>query len=125
MTTTVRSGLTREQVDALKASCGEAFVYSGPIIENPADEPFRVLAGKAADYIREHGWCQFSYEQPTGQVCIIGAITSATTPFDISEELRGYLHDVLGTHGTLWNDLAGRTESEVLGVLDAISEGWL
>jgi hypothetical protein len=92
------------------------------------DEPFRILAGKAADYIREHGWCQFSCEQPTGQVCMTGAINRSSfepPPFDISEELRGYLQDVLRTNGTLWNDLEGRTESEVLGVLDAISEGWL
>jgi hypothetical protein len=87
-------------------------------------EPFRVLAGKAADYIREHGWCQGEFKSPTGAVCLIGATQAVPTGGAAYYDLCYHLYQAIGLRSD-WNDHPDRAESEVLGVLDAISEGWL
>jgi hypothetical protein len=101
---------------------------------NP-EEPFRLLAGKAADYIRElaaanaggTGWCQGRDTRDGGaRVCMMQAAISRNGGRRVAyEELRDHLRFVLHDEATYWNDHPDRTESEVLGVLDAISEGWL
>jgi hypothetical protein len=88
----------------------------------------RALAGAAGDYIASYGWCQFSYRQDNGRVCLTGAINRSAFepyPFARSEELRGYLADALGREATPWNDDPSRTQGEVVGVLYAVEEGWL
>jgi hypothetical protein len=93
--------------------------------------PFRILAGKAADYIREHGWTQHVAEEADGRACLIHAMLQARARMDTKElayrRLREHFADFAlgGSMTSIWNDHPDRTESEVLGVLDAISEGWL
>jgi hypothetical protein len=96
----------------------------------PADaddklEPMRALAGSAADYIREYGWCQGVSTDAHGRVCLIGAKNWVADTLEAGRALTNHLCSVLPSHPLVWNDDPDRTESEVVGVLDAISEGWL
>jgi hypothetical protein len=90
-------------------------------------EPFRILAGKAADYIRKHGWCHGSSSNESGAVCPgeAGWIEKKDFPPGTFTDLAHYMWNALGSTIAEWNDHPSRTASEVVGVLDAISEGWL
>jgi hypothetical protein len=92
---------------------------------NAKTEPFRQLAGRAADYIREHGWCQGASMDAHGRVCLIGAKNWVADTLEAGRALTNHLCSVLPSHPLVWNDDPDRAESEVVGVLDAISEGWL
>lgn len=103
-------------------------------------EAARILR-EAADYIREHGWCQDSLSSPSGRVCAIGAIKSVTMP-DIRD---GWADDARHTtvvfgrfvyrryndvdwsgfgHVPDWNDTPGRTKEEVISALNDCA-AWL
>jgi hypothetical protein len=85
----------------------------------------RSIAGRAADYINQHGWCQGTYHSyETGQVCMIGAIDEAAGGCN-RDDLSEYLHGVLLVHPPAWNDDPDRTQADVTGVLYAVEEGWL
>ena len=72
----------------------------------------------AAEYIRAHGWCQFSSygsSDPQSSACIVGALWRVTQ----SHERTKRLTDRLGVpHLIRWNDTRGRTVDEVLDLLE-------
>ena len=104
-------------------------------------EQVKADAKAAANYIREHGWCQKNFELPGGQCCALGArnavVFGKCDPWDLdptpeqcreATEMRiafmseagidPYLSDI-----TTWNDEPGRTKEEVLAVFDRIANG--
>jgi hypothetical protein len=93
------------------------------VSELPAEA--RLLAGRAGDYIEKHGWAQATFEAPTGAVCMTGAINRSGSFFRDEFALKSHLVDVLDVHPMGWNDEPGRTQSDVVGVLYAVEEGWL
>lgn len=74
----------------------------------------------AADYIREHGWCQGTMMSLGGQVCIFGALTAVLGGRMLSA--RAFLDKALGMPAHWWNDAPGRTKEEVIAKLEEI--GW-
>lgn len=91
-------------------------------------------ARAAADYIREHGWCQYDEINERGEVCMNGAMFMACgyeAPFSAEADTPGRaLYDAclivsgLGLGGALgckFNDTPGRTKEEVLAVFDRIA----
>lgn len=77
----------------------------------------------AARYIEEHGWCQGSWSQPDGSVCLWGALRAIVVGDHGSfsredwEPLAERLP--LGKFAAAWNDEPGRTEAEVIAALRA------
>lgn len=72
----------------------------------------------AANYIRKHGWCQWTSETEDGRVCIAGAFgrTFGLNYDTTGDVLRNYLCvDSLSA----WNDALGRTVDQVLSALEA------
>ncbi len=97
-------------------------------------EEWRQDALAAAQYIREHGWCQgVTRIVPTGAVCIIGAIDAATgfewdgnnSPPERTNRCTSAVAERLGDGHTMsiaqWNDERGRTVGEVIAALEAIA----
>ena len=79
-------------------------------------------ARAAADYIREHGWCQNVLESD-GRVCMYGAIERIAPEHDnrsrmLIEALRENVPEYLIAQ---FNDASGRTKEEVLEVFDKIA----
>ena len=76
----------------------------------------------AADYIREHGWCQHTYRTQAG-VCVLGAIYALGLSPARMNDVAGLLCTELGVLGIgNWNDAPGRTKEQVLARLEEI--GW-
>ena len=80
----------------------------------------------AADYIGEHGWCQFDICDDFGRVCALGAIARVTTDsmYSVFERLDRYMALLKPrTSGARapgiveWNDMVGRTQEEVVALL--------
>lgn len=98
--------------------------------ETPAslDEVGRVLM-KAAEIIRERGWCQNRFEDSAGRVCAMGALkVAAGMPADImgavlppaAFKARDRLQNHLNGRGPhKWNDDADRTADEVIAALES------
>ncbi len=83
-------------------------------------EQVRKDAKAAADYIREHGWCQGTFVNKNGCVCAGGAINRAC--IRDSHLLYDAFDSEIGTTNTFgWNDTPGRTKEEVLAVFDKIA----
>jgi hypothetical protein len=81
-------------------------------------------ATSAADYIREHGWCQHQWENASGSVCLKGAASKATDCDLLRHTPLIYaLRETIGIPEGLsdWNDTPGRTKEEVLAVFDKIA----
>lgn len=90
---------------------------------------------RAAGVIAERGWCQGSYEDHDGRVCLMGSVAKAVeAPFD------RILHEPLGWEVDLalnaainassmmqwktnedWNDFAGRDAREVVDLLEGVA----
>jgi hypothetical protein len=89
---------------------------------------------KAAEVLETRGWCQYTYEAPSGEVCAIGAVRTAVWGAPllmcVSREIvqedyskaNGALK-ALADHvnfqywpeiGAFWNDAPGRTKEEVI-----------
>lgn len=96
----------------------------------PVDEIGERLL-KAAQIIRERGWCQGSLHLPSGEVCAVGAIEAACEDdglSDIQMEAQSRLTDhVYGqpairddklVYVARWNDYPGRTAEEVIRALE-------
>lgn len=78
----------------------------------------------AAQYIREHGWCQYTTETVDGRVCAMGAIYRAVSP-----PVSLYVSPAAGPVQILghylgvefigeWNDRPERTAEEVIAALE-------
>jgi hypothetical protein len=85
----------------------------------------RELAGRAGDYINQHGWHQSEYENEHGSVCLLGAVYRVSFRDEPRRELKSHLHSALKDWTSGWNDDPGRTQADVVGVLYAVEEGWL
>ena len=98
-------------------------------------EQVRKDAKAAADYIREHGWCQGEFVNKKGACCMAGARNAvtignpqgthspylkdgATRELALREAVNNELFD---TWTVPWNDTPGRTKEEVLEVFDRIA----
>ena len=97
------------------------FVEAKPEVEL---EPWRVVLLEAAQYIREHGWCQGTISTDDGRVCAIGALsaayeaafhhrgceiaTTAMEHLDATLARKGHLPDIVK-----FNDAPGRTAEDV------------
>lgn len=83
-------------------------------------EQVRKDAKAAADYIREHGWCQGITRNEKGGVCMYGASEfcgAACGGVYLDEAVR----EEIGMCVAGWNDKPGRTKEEVLAVFDRIA----
>lgn len=97
---------------------------------------------KMAELLMEHGWCQGTYEDTEGRLCVMGAFLRTlelddTWPVDDEWETPYYLGlqafersispEMGGQAGELWdaadwNDRPGRTRDEVVARLRQV--GW-
>ncbi len=82
----------------------------------------------AADYIREHGWCQGVAVDYEGRVCIEGALAKTIRSETIRYDPGRLVNARMGLYGTgmipstyspsEWNDKRGRKVDEVLDLLE-------
>ena len=93
-------------------------------VKTKAKTPEGILRA-AARYIRKHGWYQGDLvDDETGAVCLYGAVYAVVTgspdTYSSSASIVGdLLRQRTGVHyPDEWNDEAGRTEAEVLAVLE-------
>jgi len=88
------------------------------------------LCLRAADVIRERGWCQETCMDEKGSVCLLGALLTADGIDLLAAEVVScsYLERVTEraierhiNHDSVpgWNDKEGRTVEEVIAVLEA------
>jgi len=93
-------------------------------VEAPAKklEPYQEHLLAAAQYIREHGWCQNSLRNHRGNVCVLGAIVYAGVP--INSPAMQKLREVIGRKEiAAWNNSMFRTEKQVLAALEKAAQG--
>lgn len=75
---------------------------------------------QAADYINQYGWCQGTFKNEQGQVCIVGALGAVTQQYKsihIYSQMRLKITKLIGCGATIWNDVPGRTKDEVVAML--------
>jgi hypothetical protein len=90
----------------------------------PADKPVELdetgkVLMRAAEIVRERGWCQLDYEDDQGRVCAAGALYAASGdewPYVAMGRRR--LAASLGRAVETWNDVPGRTKEEVIEALE-------
>lgn len=79
-------------------------------------------AKAAAEYMREHGWCQGTLQNEQGQCCANGAMDKAIPSVTRFIDVQNAFYRELGIKSvTDWNDKPGRTQEEVLAVFDRIA----
>ncbi len=83
--------------------------------------PEKRILLKAADILREYGWCQDAIEHPDGRRCALGAIAMAARVLGLKE----YFHAERAMEKMLpnetvpsWNDAPGRTAEEVIEAME-------
>ncbi len=81
-------------------------------------------------HIIEHGWCQDKLFDHEGRVCLRGAMHRVGVPifnmFDWSSSMDEVISDTIGGRGSRsfarnvvdWNNAPGRTQGEVLTLID-------
>ena len=83
---------------------------------------------KAAEYIEEHGWCQYDLFDEVNRACLDGAIIRSSNNFSLIREIEAqervakFLGANLSKRSALgfihvWNDAPGRTKEEVVAAL--------
>lgn len=102
-------------------------------------EPWRVELLAAAQYIRDHGWCQGLIGRSNGEVCLIGSLYMAKG-FSLYSVIRRQrsLYDVADLYNKVtgfmdeehvgrceppaqWNDSIHRTKEEVINLLESVA----
>ena len=74
----------------------------------------------AADYIEEHGWCQYEPANRKGAVCAVGALMAVSSSPSIKLDAIELVKLVIGQwHIPNWNDAPERTKEEVVSALRA------
>lgn len=86
--------------------------------EAPAKPVYPELL-EAAEYIRQHGWCQHDYMASDGRVCLYGALRDLPENSPALAEIMR----AVDRKPEWWNDAPGRTEQEVIDLLERV--GWL
>lgn len=85
-------------------------------------EQVKADAKKAADYIREHGWCQGTMRDEKGRVCAMGATEYCGAENWGQLVDAAFRNELGGKIGVVqFNDRPGRTVEEVLAVFDKIA----
>lgn len=84
-----------------------------PITDDPVAERLR----RAAQIIRERGWCQGEIEDRRGRVCLINAMALAdvNTP-TAQDRVKAATGNPTWLHE--WNNARGRTAAEVIDALE-------
>lgn len=104
--------------------------WEKPAVE-PKLEPWQEDLLKAAQLLREQGWCQLAAREGTA-MCVSRAIADATQSSDRQaaavNALLGhlsprYVSANLGPSIISWNDTKGRTKEEVITALEAAAKG--
>lgn len=89
-----------------------------------------LLLLKTAGVIEERGWCQNSYGDKQGRLCILGAMRVALKlPLrdfcgaipPAGDEAMDRLSRHIGNRPHKWNDAQGRTQAEVVAKLRAVA----
>lgn len=81
-------------------------------------EPWQQTLLEAAEYLRDHGWCQDRSVDQDGRACLFGSV------FAVAGKTANPLYFEAGTKlmargGSMyWNDLPGRTKEEVIAMLE-------
>lgn len=81
-------------------------------------EPWQQTLLEAAEYLRDHGWCQDIWRSEDGRVCLFGSV------YTVSDCLMNDGYKVatqkLARRGAsfAWNDVPGRTKEEVIAMLE-------
>jgi len=87
----------------------------------------RRLVLKVAEYIHEHGWCQGRFALPDGRVCLLGALIALYKGGEDEEEIMRVQKLVQIEIGSIqipkWNDRRGRTQEDVLKLLERVAWG--
>ena len=92
------------------------------VVETVPLEPWRRRLLDAADYIEAHGWCQGTHSDEHGKVCVVEAITLSGGINEISgRAFRALCEAVGGNYASIWNDVPGRTEAEVIATLRRVA----
>jgi len=75
---------------------------------------------EAAEYIRTYGWCQGTFQNQQGRVCILGAVRGTATAVPYNNY---YIHLSKALQNPVsWNDTPSRTVEEVIAALEAAAE---
>jgi hypothetical protein len=78
---------------------------------------------RAAEIIRERGWCQHNLKDSIGRMCMVGAITEAQSCLGISAAGRAQdaVRHELQINGFIsdWNNAPERTADEVIQALES------
>lgn len=84
-------------------------------------EQVKIDAKKAADYLREHGWCQGEMTNALGECCANGALLKVADHERMGAVIQAF-YDVAGCRLVVhWNDATGRTKEEVIEVFERIA----
>ncbi len=81
----------------------------------PKLEPWQKHLLDAAQYIRDHGWCQKALMDDEGRVCLLGAL--GKIPGDQAIP-RQRLRSIIGINLVNWNNSPKRTKKEVIAALE-------
>lgn len=82
---------------------------------------------EARDLIKEHGWVRLKAGSFEEGFCLVGAVVRAAKPGNTVEGVGAEAYDLLRRltdheHPHEWNDTKGRTEDEVLDLLETAVE---
>src|SRR5882672_10642727 len=93
--------------------------------DKPAEvklEPWRKHLLDAAQYIRDHGWCQGTTLNDKGEVCALGALRMVTNwhgPGGTQiQEAHIQLQNLIGGSIPYWNDHSYRTKEDVIAAFE-------
>lgn len=100
-------------------------IVEAPVKPELTEERITLLA--AAEYIRQHGWCQNQVETHDGRVCTVGAMGKVTIhkrEMDCSAAAKRFVDFNKIEPGFIgrWNDAPGRTKEEVIAALEAAAK---
>lgn len=95
-------------------------------MSGPSEDEVRECARRAAEILREDGWCQGVSRDERGAHCAAGAVWEACPgpggyPVRLLTQIR--LGRVIGTQVVSWNDTPGRTAEEVIAALGRVAAG--
>lgn len=88
--------------------------------------PDRHILLGAAQYIRDHGWCQNQWSKPDGSVCLLHAVRSVRANYKATikaeARLNAYAIQRWGYFTPVnWNDTVGRTKEQVINLLETVA----
>lgn len=84
-------------------------------------KPHQKVLLNAAQYIRDHGWCQHVTRDRQGRVCLSGALYRNAEEPDYTNAAYA-VYALIKENLAEWNDTPGRTEQEVIAVLEKAAE---